>query len=232
MHPVAEGRDLSAGTGWVIQNTFGSCRSHTTSWWFVGAARLSASGRLQLLKSSSPQQTVDLAIIFLSVSHPGFLLCNCRVGFLRVWIFFPGLIASVAIILPRALKQSDWYNIQTDEKERDFFPPFICADLNWVICLSCLWIFVLSFLHRLWLPNLPQLHFHIPACLFFVNHLASAYLNIKNFFNHQRQEHSFMNIHIFSSSDWILVHYPAVKPNSHQSRSLQPLAFWLAACCW
>lgn len=107
MHPVAEGRDLSAGTGWVIQNTFGSCRSHTTSWWFVGAARLSASGRLQLLKSNSPQQTVDLAIIFLSVSHPGFLLCNCRVGFLRVWIFFPGLIASVAIILPRALKQSD-----------------------------------------------------------------------------------------------------------------------------
>lgn len=57
---------------------------------------------------------------------------------------------------------------------------------------------MLSFLHRLWLPNLPQLHFHIPACLFFVNHLASAYLNIKNFFNHQRQEHSFMNIHIFS----------------------------------
>lgn len=140
---------------------------------------------------------MDLAIIFLSVSHPGLLLCNCWVGFLRVWIFSPGLIALVAFILPRTLKQSDWYNIQTDEKEWDFFFPFICSDLNWVICLSCLWNFVLSFLHRLWLPNLPQLHFHIPACLFFVNHLASAYLNIKNFFNHQRQEHSFMNIHIF-----------------------------------
>lgn len=82
-------------------------------------------------------------------------------------------------------------------KKNGIFSPFICSDLNWVICLSCLWNFVLSFLHRLWLPNLPQLHFHIPACLFFVNHLASAYLNIKNFFNHQRQEHSFMNIHIF-----------------------------------
>lgn len=196
MHPVAEGRDLSAGTGWVIQDTFGSCQSHTTSWWFVGAARLSASGRLLLLKSNSPQQTVDLAIIFLSVSHPGFLLCNCWVGFLRVWIFFPGLIALVAVILLRALKQvTD--TISKLMKKNGIFFPFICSDLNWVICLSCLWIFVLSFLHRLWLPNLPQLHFHIPACLFFVNHLASAYLNIKNFFNHQRQEHSFMNIHIF-----------------------------------
>ena len=43
----------------------------------------------------------------------------------------------------------------------------------------------------------PGSHFHISACMFFVNHLASAYLNIKNFFNHQRQEHSLMNIHIF-----------------------------------
>uniref|UniRef100_A0A4X1THA8 Uncharacterized protein n=2 Tax=Sus scrofa TaxID=9823 RepID=A0A4X1THA8_PIG len=43
----------------------------------------------------------------------------------------------------------------------------------------------------------PSSHFHISACMFFVNHLASAYLNIKNFFNHQRQEHSLMNIHIF-----------------------------------
>nr|BAC37659.1 unnamed protein product [Mus musculus] len=58
----------------------------------------------------------------------------------------------------------------------------------------------------------PGSHFHISACLFFVNHLASAYLNIKNFFNHQTQEHSLMNIHILPpSSDWILVHYPAVK---------------------
>lgn len=52
----------------------------------------------------------------------------------------------------------------------------------------------------------PGSYFHISACMFFVNHLASAYLNIKNFFNHQRQEHSLMNIHIFPPP-----HYPAVK---------------------
>lgn len=74
---------------WLFQDTFDSCLSYTTSWRFSVAGRLSASGRLLLLKSNSPQQTVDLAVIFLSVSHAGFLFCNCWVGFLRVWIFPP-----------------------------------------------------------------------------------------------------------------------------------------------
>lgn len=69
----------------LFRDTFDSCLLYTRSWRCSVARRLSASGRLLLLKSNSPQQTVDLAIIFLSVSHPGFLLCNCWVRFLRVW---------------------------------------------------------------------------------------------------------------------------------------------------
>lgn len=88
--PFIQGKGFnSRDWSWWFQDAYDSCLLYTTSWRFSVAGRLSASGRFLLLKSNSPQQTVDLAIIFLSVSHPGFLLCNCWVGFLRVWLFPP-----------------------------------------------------------------------------------------------------------------------------------------------
>lgn len=91
--PFIQGKGFnSRNWSWLFQDSYDSCLLYTTSWRFSVASRLSASGRLLLLKSNSPQQTVGLAIIFLSVSHPGFLLCNCWVGFLRVWVFPPVLL--------------------------------------------------------------------------------------------------------------------------------------------